>query len=173
MTLGVTLVYWFLRREIILYKVILVLTVGYITYRFATDFFCSILPFNTKYFCCFYQTFLGQKYGFRPLPSKIPSTEFEELLSSMTDQEEKAVLETWFKCDMNAVPPTYVLQPISSHIPDHLCRDVKQRKLALQQWNQVFEQIQNILRREARKLFEDRGEEQLHKYFMSGNTPCV
>lgn len=91
----------------------------------------------------------------------------------MTDQEEKAVLETWFKCDMNAVPPTYVLQPVSSHIPDHLCRDAKQRKLALQQWSQIFAQIQNILRREARKMFEDQEEEWLHKYFMSGNTPCV
>lgn len=91
----------------------------------------------------------------------------------MTDQEEKAVLETWFKCDMNAVPPTYVLQPVSSHIPDHLCRDAKQRKLALQQWSQIFAQIQNILRREARKMFEDQEEEWLHKYFMSGNTPRV
>lgn len=136
--------------------------------------FRSTLPFKTlKCFCYFYQTFLGQKYGFRPLPSKIPSTEFEKLLSNMTHQEEKAVLETWFKCDMNAVPPTYVLQPVSSHIPDHLCRDAKQRKLALQQWSQIFAQIQNILRREARKMFEDQEEEWLHKYFMSGNTPRV
>jgi len=116
---------------------------------------------------------MGQKYGFRPLPSKIPSTEFEKLLGNITDQEEKAVLETWFKCDMNTIPPTYVLQPVSSHIPDHLCRDAKQRNLALQQWNQVFSQIQGILRREARKMFEDQDEEQLLKYFMSGNSPCV
>lgn len=116
---------------------------------------------------------MGQKYGFRPLPSKIPSTEFEKLLGNITDEEERAVLETWFKCDMNAIPPTYVLQPVSSHIPDHLCRDAKQRNLALQQWGQVFSQIQSILRRGARKMFEDQDEEQLLKYFMSGNTPCV
>ena len=124
-------------------------------------------------FLLFCQTFLGQKYGFRPLPSKIPSTEFEKLLSNLTDQEEKAVLEKWFKCDLNAIPPTYVLQPVSTHFPDHLCRDTKQRKFALQQWSQVFAQIQNLLRREARKEFKDEGGEQLHKYFMSGNMPCI
>ena len=91
----------------------------------------------------------------------------------MTDQEEKAVLEKWFKCDKNGVPPSHVLQPVSSHIPDNLCRDAKKRKLALQQWSQIFAQIQNTLRREAIKMFEDQEEEHLHKYFMSGNTPCV
>lgn len=38
----------------------------------------------------------------------------------MRDKEEKALLEKWFKCDMNAVPPMYVLQPISYHIPNSL-----------------------------------------------------
>lgn len=91
----------------------------------------------------------------------------------MTDLEEKAVLETWFKCDVNAVPPTYVLQPISSRIPNNLSLDAEKRKLALKQWKQVFAQIQKILRREARRLLANQGGEQLHKYFMSGNRPFV
>ena len=141
-------------------------------YRFETEIFAPPC-LQYEMFLLFCQTFLGQKYGFRPIPSKIPSTEFEKLLSNLTDQEEKAVLEKWFKCDLNAIPPTYVLQPVSSHFPDHLCRDSKQRKFALQQWSQVFAQIQNLLRREARKEFKDEGGEQLHKYFMSGNTPSI
>lgn len=56
----------------------------------------------------------------------------------MKDKEEKALLEKWFKCDMNAVPPMYVLQPISYHIPNSLCHDADQRKVALQNWSQVF-----------------------------------
>lgn len=79
----------------------------------------------------------------------------------------------WFNCDVNAVPPAYVLQPISCHIPNNLCHDADERKLALQQWKRVFAQIQNILRREATKLLGDRSRDQLHKYFMSGKTPFV
>ena len=40
----------------------------------------------------------------------------------------------------------------------------------MKQWNQVFSQIQTILRREAKKRLGNQGVEQLHKYFMSGNT---
>lgn len=156
--------------EIILYRV---LSISLYNLSFCDWNFRSTLPSIRNAFAIFYQTFLGQKYGFRPLPSEIPAAEFEKLLSNLTDQDEKAVLGKWFKCDLNAIPPTYVLQPVSFHIPDHLCRDAKQRKFALQQWSQVFAQIQNLLRREAIKEFKDEGEEQLHKYFMSGDTPCI
>lgn len=115
---------------------------------------------------------MGQKYGFRPLPAKIASTEFEAILGNLTNQEERKVLEKWFQCDLNSVPPTYVLQPVSSHIPDYLCHDAEQKHLALQQWTRIFIQIQQILRREATNLFGDQGGEQVHKYFMSGNYSC-
>ena len=114
------------------------------------------------------KAFLGQKYGFRPLPSKIASTEFEELVSNITDQGEKSLLGKWYQCDMNEVPPTYVLQPVSSHIPDYLSHDADQRHLAVEQWNGIFTQIQHILRREASRLFGDQSWEKVHKYFMSG-----
>lgn len=113
------------------------------------------------------QTFLGQKYGFRPLPSKIAAAEFEEISSNVTDQDETTLLGTWYKCDLNEIPATYVLQPISSHIPDYLCHDVGKRQLALEQWHGIFTQIQHILRREAKNLFGEDGEK-VHKYFMSG-----
>ena len=71
-------------------------------------------------------------------------------------------------CDMNSVPHTYVLQPVSSHIQGYLSHDAEQRRLAFQQWTGIFTRIQKILRREARNLFGDQGGEQVHKYFMSG-----
>lgn len=114
-----------------------------------------------------FMAFLGQKYGFRPLPSKIASTEFEELVSNITDQGEKSLLGKWYQCDMNEVPPTYVLQPVSSHIPDYLSHDADERHLAVEQWNGIFTQIQHILRREASRLFGDQSWEKVHKYFMS------
>lgn len=114
-----------------------------------------------------FMTFLGQKYGFRPLPSKIASAEFEEIFSNITDQDEKTLLRTWYKCDLNEIPATYVLQPVSSRIPDYLCHDVGKRQLALEEWHGIFRQIQHILRREAKNLFGEDGEK-VHKYFMSG-----
>ena len=113
------------------------------------------------------QTFLGQKYGFRPLPSKIVAAEFEEISSNITDQDETSLLGTWYKCDLNEIPATYVLQPVSSRIPDYLCHDVGKRQLALEEWHGIFRQIQHILRREAKNLFGEDGEK-VHKYFMSG-----
>ncbi|XP_068711765.1 NACHT domain- and WD repeat-containing protein 1-like isoform X2 [Montipora foliosa] len=114
-----------------------------------------------------FMAFLGQKYGFRPLPSTIVASEFKQLLDNLPDQEERKLLETWFVCDVNAVPCTYVLQPISTRIPGYLSQDPDQRYLALQQWTEILTKLQNVLRREAKRMFGDQEEEKLRKYFMS------
>lgn len=41
----------------------------------------------------------------------------EQLEGQNTDVD---ILKTWFILDENAIPPVYVLQPISSRIPDFL-----------------------------------------------------
>ena len=55
---------------------------------------------------------LGDRYGGRPLPTELEVEEFdmlvEEAKSSQPADEE--LLNTWYKCDNNAVPPVYVLQ---------------------------------------------------------------
>lgn len=59
--------------------------------------------------------FLGQKYGYRPIPTYIVSSELQmlrdELAANGTDV---TLLDTWYRKDSNAVPPVSVLQPISS-----------------------------------------------------------
>ena len=59
--------------------------------------------------------FLGQKYGYRPIPTYIVASEFvmlrEALLAMGTDV---TLLDTWYMKDTNAVPAIYILQPISS-----------------------------------------------------------
>lgn len=63
----------------------------------------------------FFQVFLGQKYGYRPIPTHIPAAEFELLRECAKNvQDELELLDAWYKKDMNTVPPVYVLQPISS-----------------------------------------------------------
>lgn len=62
-----------------------------------------------------FKVFLGQKYGYRPIPTYILSSELQllrdELASVGTDV---SLLDTWYRKDSNAVPPISVLQPISS-----------------------------------------------------------
>jgi len=59
--------------------------------------------------------FLGQKYGYRPIPSQILASEFDMLRSELNRiEEDTALLNEWYQLDTNAVPPVRVLQPISS-----------------------------------------------------------
>lgn len=59
--------------------------------------------------------FLGQKYGYRPIPTYILSSELQMLRDELTAMGTDGILlDTWYKKDSNAVPPISVLQPISS-----------------------------------------------------------
>ncbi|XP_072244931.1 NACHT domain- and WD repeat-containing protein 1 [Leuresthes tenuis] len=64
---------------------------------------------------------LGYRYGHRALPRLIPEKQFEVLLSKLSKNPEGVKqLQQWYLKDTNAVPPTYVLQPIPTHFP-HYC----------------------------------------------------
>lgn len=61
------------------------------------------------------QVFLGQKYGYRPIPTYIVSSELELLREELVNVgSDVTLLDTWYRKDSNAVPPISVLQPISS-----------------------------------------------------------
>lgn len=114
------------------------------------------------------QTFLSQKYGYRPFPHRIPATEFDSLSAAVDDQEDKQLLQVWFKLDDNAVPPEYVLQPISTQFKDYVdppSSDAKQQ--AIKDWWNVFLQLQNALRKAAVKVLT---KDAAHKYLKSGTV---
>lgn len=54
---------------------------------------------------------LGNRYGWRPLPSEIPASEYEKILEYIPNSDDKGLLEKWYRRDDNAVPPEYCLQP--------------------------------------------------------------
>uniref|UniRef100_A0A3B4Y3L5 NACHT and WD repeat domain containing 1 n=1 Tax=Seriola lalandi dorsalis TaxID=1841481 RepID=A0A3B4Y3L5_SERLL len=63
---------------------------------------------------------LGNRYGHRALPRLVPQKHFEVLLSKLSKNPEGVKqLNQWFLKDCNAVPPTYVLQPITAHFPHY------------------------------------------------------
>ena len=66
---------------------------------------------------------MGDKYGYRPIPSSMTEDVFRALASQsghVTTPDDAAwtLVEDWYRKDENAMPAVYVLQPISSKIPD-------------------------------------------------------
>eukprot|EP00026_Physarum_polycephalum_P000372 Phypoly_transcript_00372.p1 GENE.Phypoly_transcript_00372~~Phypoly_transcript_00372.p1 ORF type:complete len:1575 (+),score=217.10 Phypoly_transcript_00372:123-4847(+) len=74
-----------------------------------------------------------------------------------------ALIPRWYKLDTNAIPPVYVLQTITTFIPEFRSNDSKERNTAGSRWWKIFEELTRLLRIGAAVLPEvDR-----EKYFMS------
>jgi WD40 repeat protein len=56
---------------------------------------------------------LGDRYGWQPLPAEIEKREFQDLLAATTGEGDRDLLSLWYKCDENAIPPVFQLQPRS------------------------------------------------------------
>ena len=75
----------------------------------------------------FTQAIVGDKYGYRPIPSIIEQRVFESMTSVMTsstdaassDDVDMTLLQEAYRKDENAQPPVYVLQRISSLVPEY------------------------------------------------------
>ena len=114
----------------------------------------------------FFQTFLGQKYGYRPFPTKIAATEFEKLLSAVHEASDHQLLTRWFRRDDNSVPALFLLQPITSILPHYRDRENPElRKKASGDWWAAFERMQVVLRQAADQVLP---KNERQKYFMSG-----
>jgi len=61
---------------------------------------------------------LGQRYGWRPLPSRIEAHEFEAVRDRVATEEYRSLVENWYRRDDNVVPPEYLLQPRSDEWVD-------------------------------------------------------
>ncbi|XP_077982688.1 NACHT domain- and WD repeat-containing protein 1-like [Glandiceps talaboti] len=117
--------------------------------------------------------FLGQRYGYRPLPSEIEEKEFEILRQCAEEAKlDDSHLVEWYKVDNNAIPPRYVLQPITTkfehyHDVDPANQDLREKECS--QWLEIFETLTSFLRKTAERAFQDKliTEEIKHKYFMS------
>jgi Domain of unknown function (DUF4062) len=59
---------------------------------------------------------LGDRYGSRPLPSSVPTAEFDQL-APFLDLHQRAVFDELFAVDENTIPPPWVLLPIPTEPP--------------------------------------------------------
>ena len=53
---------------------------------------------------------LGDRYGWQPVPAKIPANEMKELAGLFSPSDKKLV-DQWYRIDENAIPALYILQP--------------------------------------------------------------
>lgn len=115
--------------------------------------------------------FLGQKYGYRPIPTYILASElaqFREVLLTMG--QEVILLDTWYKKDSNAVPPICILQPISSILVNFNNKRVPKLQQEDQaKWWDTLDRMQKLLRKAATTLYSQ-GQldfDSMHNYLMS------
>ncbi|XP_072123382.1 NACHT domain- and WD repeat-containing protein 1 [Mobula birostris] len=116
---------------------------------------------------------VGSRYGYRPIPRVIEEKEFEVLLMKhSSDSSSCKLLQDWFWKDENAIPPTYVLQPITTHLPyysDTSPANRQRHEKEVLAWSKVEERIAALLRTAASQAAEEGliKKEAKHKYFKS------
>ena len=81
---------------------------------------------------------LGDRYGWQPLPARIPATEFDALNPHLPSGDVVARAERWYRLDENAVPPQYCLQSRTGEFVD---RDV---------WSPVEQKLHEALAKGTR-----------------------
>ncbi|XP_061189796.1 NACHT and WD repeat domain-containing protein 2-like [Saccostrea echinata] len=111
-------------------------------------------------------TFLNQRHGYRALQTVITWEEFTQLMEALrTMGEDLSSFNIWYKEDTNSIPPVFVLQQISSIIPNYKIKDPE----AMRNWERVAEEMRDKLQKASQHCFEEgkMTEEEKHKYFMS------
>ena len=71
---------------------------------------------------------LGDKYGWQPVQYEIRATLFEDVLERVS-AEDRQLLEQWYLCDDNAVPPAYYLQPRTGAFIEYAVWEPVERQL--------------------------------------------
>jgi hypothetical protein len=92
---------------------------------------------------------LGNRYGWQPVPARIPDNEMGNILQVTIEKE---LLNKWYRLDENTIPPEYILQPRSKELPENI-------------WVEEAKKIQAVLRNAVNQLQLD--EQERIKYFTS------
>lgn len=130
---------------------------------------------------------IGQKYGLRPLPTRIELDEFqilknqlitelkEDLTFTYEDLSKQQILiddiiEKCFRLNTNSNPHRYHIQPISKVIPDYKSTEPGAQDSSRIIWEQMEAKLSNLLRKGARSAFDNNrlDKNKLDRYFVSG-----
>ncbi|ODM92054.1 NACHT and WD repeat domain-containing protein 2, partial [Orchesella cincta] len=122
--------------------------------------------------------FLGQKYGYRPIPTYILATELTLLKETLQQMGvDTHLLDLWYKVDKNAVPAMMILQPISTILVNFNNKRYQTERYACSQiaksrpgnlWD-TLNKMQKLLRKAAHmcNVNGKMDHDAMHNYFMS------
>ncbi|XP_076315718.1 NACHT and WD repeat domain-containing protein 2-like [Tachypleus tridentatus] len=128
---------------------------------------------------CFFLCLVGNKYRPYPQPLSIESSEFNHIYNASFDAGlDVALLDQWYKCNSNLVPPAYILQPPKSkyeHVELRRSDRCKKKQFLqqMQSWTEDSENLMKIIQYGARVAFEEGlinqvNRQKQRRYFMSG-----
>ena len=72
---------------------------------------------------------LGDRYGWRPLPSRIDDDTFQTVVGAALPGADRELLESAYRLDANALPHEYLLRPSDGDLDEPAVRDVLDRAL--------------------------------------------
>ncbi|CAH1801106.1 unnamed protein product [Owenia fusiformis] len=103
---------------------------------------------------------LGGRYGTRPLPAKIEGLLLKTIEKFAKEDDIKvSLIDEWYHLDSNAVPPEYILQPITDKFPYFIDDNPKNRELqkkAKSDWWEVNCEISAIFRAASAKALKQK-----------------
>uniref|UniRef100_A0ABM0GQ48 Leucine-rich repeat and WD repeat-containing protein KIAA1239-like n=1 Tax=Saccoglossus kowalevskii TaxID=10224 RepID=A0ABM0GQ48_SACKO len=111
-------------------------------------------------------TFLSHKYGYRPMPRMIAIDELDNVVIKV-NEDERSLIERWYKKDTNHVPSMYVMQPVSRIIPDFITGDQKRNEEAKSQWWNVMQKLRQIFMRNVDGALKDK-----YRFSVTENEIC-
>lgn len=79
----------------------------------------------------------------------------------------------WYKEDLNAIPVSYILQPVSVWFPEYFANELNDfvKTKVRQECNNEFEQLKKSLMNAVRKVFSD--DEKFRQYAQSGSQQSL
>jgi hypothetical protein len=95
----------------------------------------------------------SDRYGWVPLPYAIKQSEFETILEQIENSEDKELLTSWYKLDLNQLPASYIISERSGEYEEY------------SNWEVVEIKLRNILQDAVHKT--NLAHEQKEKYFTS------
>ncbi|XP_076370649.1 NACHT and WD repeat domain-containing protein 2-like isoform X3 [Tachypleus tridentatus] len=104
--------------------------------------------------------FLNEVLDTPLLPREILATDFESFKSNIESEEKKQLFEKWYFLDENANPLSYILCPISEHLPCLLEELQDTRLEAINEWRKESKEM-------LETLYAVLGEEEKSKYLIT------
>ncbi|CAF4090255.1 unnamed protein product [Adineta steineri] len=96
---------------------------------------------------------LSHRYGPRPIPAQIRASLFELLkdtvVNELNELKDGDLLTKWYQLDTNCMPPAYILQNISSILPNFLSKNTDEIKQADKEWKKISNRLRISLRQAA------------------------